>query len=238
MTINGRWGHFNGSDLRPIPKDPKHPTDTELQAAQHWDCEDEVAGYLMSQRLPDEIILDIEEFATTKEQWDAISTIFTVKTNFMQTDLHQSFMDMKCLKGGNVWKFLTELRQKCHHLIAISVPITDIEYKCTILHGIPEPLMLYALQMLNSLTIASRYTGKPVNILEFIDMVSEEAKCVKTQHTPKDQAQGKGKNRSQSNKALAADATSEGSSSSVMFLALYNYLFLFLPLVPFYLTIT
>jgi len=196
MMVNGCWGHFDGSDPCPIPKDPKHPTDAELQAMQHWDHEDEVAGYLISQCLPDEIILDIEEFATTEEQWDAISTIFTAKTNFLQMDLHQSFMDMKCLKGGDIQKFLTELRQKRHHLTAIGVPVTNIKYKRTILHSIPEPLVSYASQMLNSLTIASRYTGKPVNISEFIDMVSEEAKHAKTQHIPKDQAQGKGKNGS------------------------------------------
>jgi len=209
MAINVRWGHFNGSDLRPVPKDLKNPTNVEKQAAQQWDREDDIAGYLMSQRLPDEIILDIEEFATTEEQWDAISAIFTAKTDFMQTDLHQSFMDMKCPKGGNIQEFLMGLKQRHHHLTAIGVPVTDIEYKRTILHGIPDPLASYVSQTLNSLTIASRYTGKPVNISEFIDMVSEKAKRMKTQHTPKDQAQGKGKNGSQSNKALAADATSE-----------------------------
>jgi len=48
MAINGCWGHFDGSDLCPIPKDLKNPTDAEVQAVQHWDHEDDVAGYLMS----------------------------------------------------------------------------------------------------------------------------------------------------------------------------------------------
>jgi len=214
MAINGRWGHFDGSDPRPVLKDPKHPTDAEDQAIQRWDCEDNVAGYLMSQRLPDEIIMDIKQHSTTQEQWEALCSTFTAKTDFMQTDLHQSFMDMKCPKGGDIRKFLTKLRQRRHHLTAIGIPVTDIEYKRTILRGIPEPLALYVSQTLNSLTIASRYTCKPVNISELIDMISEEAECAKSWRATKDhtQAQGKGKSK-QSNKALAATNTSEGGSS-------------------------
>jgi len=214
MAINGCWGHFDGSDLRPILKDPKHPTDAEDQAIQCWDRKDDVAGYLMSQRLPDEIIMDIEQHSTTQEQWEALCSTFTAKTDFMQTDLHQSFMDMKCPKGGDIRKFLTDLKQRRHHLTAIGVPVTNIKYKRTILHGIPEPLASYASQTLNSLTIASRYTYKPVDISELIDMISKEAERTKSRCTPKDltQALGKGKTR-QSDKALAATNTSEGGSS-------------------------
>jgi len=214
MAINGRWGHFDGSDPRPVPKDPKHPTDAEDQAIQRWDHEDNVTGYLMSQRLPDEIIMDIEQHSTTQEQWEALCSTFTAKTDFMQTDLHQSFMDMKCPKGGDIRKFLTELRQRRHHLTAIGIPVTDIEYKRTILRGIPEPLASYTSQTLNSLTIASRYTCKPVDISELIDMISEEAECAKSRRAPKDQTQAQGKGKTgQSDEALAATNTSEGGSS-------------------------
>jgi len=214
MAINGCWGHFDSSDPRPVPKDWKNPTDAEVQAIQHWDREDDVAGYLMSQRLPDAIIMDIEKHKTTQEQWEALCCIFSAKTDFMQTDLHQSFIDMKCPKGGDIRKFLTDLKQQRHHLTAIGIPITDIEYKHTILCSIPEPLASYASQTLNSLTIASRYTCKPVDILELIDMISKEAKHTKSRHAPKDQtqAQGKGKTR-QSDKALTATNTSEGGNS-------------------------
>ena len=84
MAINGRWGHFDGLDPRPVPKDPKNPTNAEILAIQQWDREDDVAGYLMSQRLPDAIIMDIEEHKTTQEQWVALCCIFLAKTDFMQ----------------------------------------------------------------------------------------------------------------------------------------------------------
>jgi hypothetical protein len=85
-----------------ISKDPSYPIDTEELAAQQWDYEDEMAGYLMSQCLSDSVILDIRDFTTMWEQWDIISCIFTAKTKYAMTELHQFFLDMKCLRGGNV----------------------------------------------------------------------------------------------------------------------------------------
>jgi hypothetical protein len=71
-----------------------------------------------------------------------------------------------------------------------------------ILCGIPDSIIPFIAQTLNSLTIASRYTGKPVDILELINMVSEEANHTKTCCAPKDQTSN-GKTGSQTNEALA-----------------------------------
>ena len=202
MRHTRRWGYFDGSNARPVPKDPDHPTDAEELAAEQWDREDETAGYLMSQRLPDLVILDIGDFTTTREQWDVICSIFTAKTEYAMTDLHQSFLDMKCPRGGNVREFLASLKTRRHELRAIGVTITDPEFKRTMLRGIPDSLSTFAAQTLNSLTIASRYTGKPVDMSELIDMVSEEADRAKTRRVPKDQT-GKGKNESHNDEALA-----------------------------------
>jgi hypothetical protein len=70
------------------------------------------------------------------------------------------------------------------------------------LHSISDTLLTFAAQTLNSLAIASRYTGKPVDMLELIDMVSEEADHAKTHCAPKDQTSN-GKTRSQTDEALA-----------------------------------
>ena len=56
--------------------------------------------------------------------------------------------------------------------------------------------------MLTHLNLGSEYTSKPVDLSRFIDLVSEEADCMKACCAPKDQS-GKGKNGSQNNKALA-----------------------------------
>jgi hypothetical protein len=56
--------------------------------------------------------------------------------------------------------------------------------------------------MLTHLNLSSKYTSKPVDLSRFIDLVSEEANCIKACRTPKDQS-GKGKNGSQTDEALA-----------------------------------
>jgi hypothetical protein len=77
------------------------------------------------------------------------------------------------------------------------------------LRGIPDSLSTFTAQTLNSLTIASRYTGKPVDMSELIDMVSEEADRAKTCCTPKDHTSNS-KTGSQTDEALAAtDANSK-----------------------------
>ena len=48
MRHTHQWGYFDGSKVRPIPKDPDRPTDTEELAAEQWNYEDETASYLMS----------------------------------------------------------------------------------------------------------------------------------------------------------------------------------------------
>jgi hypothetical protein len=68
MLITGRWGYFVGATTRPAPKDPDHPMTMEMEEALQWDCEDAIASYLLSKRLPSDINLDIEYLPTTKEQ--------------------------------------------------------------------------------------------------------------------------------------------------------------------------
>ena len=121
-----------------------------------------------------------------------ISHIFTAKTEYAMTDLHQFFLDMKCLRGGDIQEFLASLKIRWHELQAIGVTITNPKFKQMMLHGIPDSLSTFVAQTLNSLTIASRYTGTPVDMSELINMVSKEADCAKTHHAPKDQT-GKSK---------------------------------------------
>src|SRR5260221_3609042 len=122
---------------------------------------------------------------------------------------------MKCLKGGNICKFLTGLKSHHHHLCAISITITNIEYKHMILHGISDSLTTFAAQTLMSLIIASKYMKKPVDMSELINMISTEADRVKMKmHCAlKDQAQNKGKKAGQMDEALAATST-YGSSNN------------------------
>jgi len=102
MTLAGRWGYLDSSDARPVPKDPDNPTDTEKSEGKQWVCDDTIAQCLLSQRLPDELAMDMEKYPTVKEQWDVISVLFAAKSEYAKTDLRQAFLNMRCLKGGDV----------------------------------------------------------------------------------------------------------------------------------------
>ena len=116
MMLAGRWGYLDGSDARPIPKDPDNPMDTKKLEGRQWVRDNTIAQCLLSQRLPDKLAMDMEKYPTVKEQWDVISILFTVKSKYVKTDLHQAFLNMRCPKGGDVREFLTTLRKKRHKL--------------------------------------------------------------------------------------------------------------------------
>ena len=49
---------------------------------------------------------------TVKEWWDTITSEYTEKSTFAQTDLQMCFLELKCPDKGNVRQFLDELRMK------------------------------------------------------------------------------------------------------------------------------
>ena len=92
--------------------------------------------------------------------------------------MHQSFLDIWGLKGGNIQEFLNSLKKRCHKLKVAGVTITEQEYEHTILHGLPEPLPAYAFQTMSSLWLTCKLTCKPFNITDIINMLCEEADCI------------------------------------------------------------
>jgi len=215
MILAGRWDYFDGSEMRPIPNNLNNITDVEKGEHKCWDHKDVIAQCLLGQRLPIETAMDMEAFPSVAEQWTTISALFTAKSIYNQADLHQAFLDMRCLRGGDVQEYLTSLRMKRHELKAANIGVTDIEYKRTILKGLPDVLAAHAAQTLSMLRLAVKYTGKPIDMLDVIDLVCEEADHVKTCRALKDQSlgQGKGKKGAQTDEALAA-TTFEHSNNS------------------------
>ena len=85
--------------------------------------------------------------------------------------------------------------------------ITEPEYKSTILQGIPNSLAVYAAQTLSTLCLATKYTGKLIDMLDVIDSICEEADHMKMQHALKEQNTPKGK-KGQTDEALVASSSS------------------------------
>jgi len=213
MVLAGRWGYFKGTTTAPVPQDPSNPTPAENLEAQRWEREDVITQCLLGQRLPDEISMDMDEYPTVKEQWDALTLLATPKTAHTQANMHQSFLDMQCPKGGDIWEFLSSLKKRCHELKAANVTVTKPEYKRTIIHGVPDPLSAYTSQTMGLLCLTCKLTRSPFDMTDVIDTLCKEADHIKT---VKDLAQGQGKGKNWSmppapDEALTATGTFEGS---------------------------
>ena len=210
METACQWGHFDGSKPRPVPKDANNLTDAKKQEAVHWDCKDQIAWNLLNKRLPDVTMLEVRCYKTAKERWDIVKLEFMAKSPYTRNALHWSFMEMRCLKGGDIRAFLMNLKTQRNKLLAAGVTVNDKDFECMVLDGIPDALGTYALQLLISMHLNSNTLA----MKDIIHAPSEEADRTRNCCMPKDQSQGQqGNKEGQSDKALAATSHSKGRNS-------------------------
>ena len=177
-----------------------NPTDLEVEVMERWDSEDQITGYLLIQWLPDLTAMEASQLNTAKERWGMVQKEYTAKSKYMCNDLEQTFLEMCCLKGGNVRTFLTSLKAKRNELTAVGVAIAEKDYQRTVLRGIPDELARFALQLLTSARLV--HSSSTVDINELIQAISEEADRLKIWHAHH-QTQGKDDKKGQKDEALA-----------------------------------
>jgi Pol polyprotein/LTR polyprotein gag-polypeptide-like protein len=113
---------------------------------------------------------------------------YQAKSAYAQADLHQSFLEMHCAKGGDVWELLGNLCYKQEELAASGVDITDKEYEHTILQGIPTKLATFASHILFSAHLIHGATS--INTDALINQICEEAEQLKIQCGCRQSSQG------------------------------------------------
>jgi len=213
METACQWGHFDGSKPWPVPKDIDNPTDTEKQEVKNWDHEDQIVWNLLNKRLLDATMLEVRQYKTAKEWWHIVTQEFMVKSTYVRNALHHLFIDMQCLKGGDVRAFLTNLKMCCNELLAAGVTINNEDFKRTVLNSIPDTLSVYALQTLMSMCL----NGNTLEMKDIIHVISEEADRTRTRCALKDQSQGQskanGNKEGHLDEALTATSHSKGSNS-------------------------
>ena len=132
--------------------------------------------------------MHIRKAKTVKERWDAITTEYTEKGTFAQTDLRTCFLESKCPEKGNVRQFLDELRIKQEELATVGVDIDEKDYCSTIISSLPIPLANFAS---NQLAFAKIYsTTKTIAPDSLISLISEE---YEHQHAQRARRSGTGK---------------------------------------------
>ena len=117
VKAKGKWGHFDGSVPRPGgpgaagavgPGENESVAGTDaaddeaeaavaavaaagaeevLEEQTQWDKDEDIALYLLSQRLQDSTLVSVERFRTCAAKWKAIVQAFTEKSVYAQTAL-------------------------------------------------------------------------------------------------------------------------------------------------------
>jgi hypothetical protein len=142
--------------------------------------------------------------------WSHVHDEYMAKSMYAQNNLESEFFEMHCPKVGDIRTFLTSLRYKHEELVATGVHVTNKEYQCTILRGIPKELAKFASQLLLSTKLVHNVMVVDTNTL--IDHICEEADRLKNRCTWGQQNQGGGRQDGQTDKALAATGTSGGNN--------------------------
>jgi hypothetical protein len=207
MKVTRHWPYFTGLKSCPEPDDPEDVTKEEKEAIEKWEFDDSVASYLLSQKLPDTTVMCLSGCETTKERWDAVTSEYKAKSQYAQADLHQTFLEMRCAKGGDVREFLTNLCCKREELAAAGVTVTKKEYERTILRGILGDLVTFASHLLSSALIVHGATS--INIDALINQICEEAERLKSRNMHGNSGKG-GKKDGTTDEALVATTSEDG----------------------------
>jgi hypothetical protein len=201
MEANQKWGHFYGSAARPVPANTAAIEAEEKVAMAAWDQDEVVSRYLLSQRLPDSTAVRLKPLTSVKERWDKVKSEFSVKSQYAETDLLTVFTEMRCPRSGDVCTFLGQMHVKREELAAVSVTMTEKEYRSAIIKALPEEMSKFASGLLTAARVLQPSTSIDPDIL--IDHISEEADRLSAQCKWEGGLSGKGK-QSNTNEAMAA----------------------------------
>ncbi|KAF8984487.1 hypothetical protein BDQ17DRAFT_1183054, partial [Cyathus striatus] len=83
MKAQKVWKHFTGDATKPAE-------DSTESAA--WQEKEDLASYLLMQKLPDLILVKYLSKPTVAQMWSGIVNEFTSKSVIMQTNLHMKFL--------------------------------------------------------------------------------------------------------------------------------------------------
>ncbi|KAA1478898.1 hypothetical protein DENSPDRAFT_743280, partial [Dentipellis sp. KUC8613] len=92
IEAKGKWGHFDGTEPRPVFTDSPL-TETQADQLAVWEKDEWTARYLLTQCLPDATLVRMQKFLLVAEKWTAIVQEYMLKGTYAQTDMHRKFME-------------------------------------------------------------------------------------------------------------------------------------------------
>ena len=96
------WPYFEGTIPCPSPKNPAKVPDDERKVINDWEFKDLATRYLLSQHLPNSIVIWLHSLPTMKAQWDHLVLKFTAQSIYAQNNLEEAFFNMAYTKGEDI----------------------------------------------------------------------------------------------------------------------------------------
>ena len=139
------YAHFDGTASKPTVSDPTDAT--QVQALTEWQEKEDLAMYLLSQKLPDSTLTKYMRRDTVAEMWSGIVTEFTSKSMLMRSNLHTKFMGMRYKPGANLHTEFDRVRVEYEALLNAGVSISDNDYCTLIINFAPPKLSSFIAQI-------------------------------------------------------------------------------------------
>ncbi|PIL29341.1 hypothetical protein GSI_09392 [Ganoderma sinense ZZ0214-1] len=150
------WSHFDGSTPHPAPADPAKPTKDENAAIATWEKTENLALYLLSQKLPDVTFTKHHRKGTTAAIWAAIVKEFTDKSILLRANLRTSFLNLRYKSGVDLHSEFDRVRVAYEELLNADVDISDAEYASLIINFVPSELSTFISQLSATAKLTAR----------------------------------------------------------------------------------
>lgn len=203
LKYKEKWGHFDGSKQRPVavlanpqvaadPNDPQQVTAAEaanviaLQALNNstafrrqvaqWDKDDNLAYFLLLQKIPPNIVERIQSLSTVREKWNQIIFDLTDRSIHARAQLRSEFQEMRCPRNGNVSDYLDNVRSKRNTIAMCGVSVSNDEYVATIVRGLPIALANYSAAALD----AAEANARNIQMFSGIMLTEQQLQQIRT----------------------------------------------------------
>lgn len=143
-----KWGHFDGSVAQPTVSNP--PMHAEVEALSAWEDAESVAMYLLTQRLPDSLLVSIMHHTTCAERWKAVVMEMTCLGTYSRTELHRQLLNQSPQPLTKIVDYLRKLQTKKEDLLTKGVNISNDDYRSSIITCLLTSLLSFAASQLAS----------------------------------------------------------------------------------------
>lgn len=170
------WGQFDGSNVKPT-RSFTLLTTTQGEEYQKnllaWQEQEDLAQYLLMQKLPDSIFVKYIRKTSVAEIWTALVTEFTKKCLSMKAGLRSEFMALRYRKGADLRLEFDRVRMKYETLMNAGIPVTDDDYRILIINFVPPSILAFIAQL--SATMKAMALMKPAALTALSSEVSSDA---------------------------------------------------------------